>query len=77
MYMKGKISAKDYGMWFMLNKKHAHLYSHQWVKQIQQQYSIASINIESAVYDTTLGKYTSNIGPMSLNCLIFQDDIAK
>ena len=33
-----------------------------------------SINIGSAVYDTTQAKCTSN---MPLNCLIFQDHIAK
>ena len=33
-----------------------------------------SINIGSAVYDTTQAKCTSN---MPLNCLIFQDNITK
>ena len=35
------------------------------------------INIGWEVYNKTLGKYRSNIGAMPLNCLIFQDDIAK
>ena len=37
----------------------------------------SSINIGSAVYDITKEEYISNIGTMPLNCLIFQDDIAK
>ena len=28
----------------------------------------SSINIGCAVYDKTIGKFTSNIGPMPLNC---------
>ena len=35
------------------------------------------INIGSAVYDITTGKVSANIVNMPLNCLIFQDDIAK
>ena len=40
-------------------------------------FSAAAISIGSAVYDITKGEVTANIGNMPLNCLIFQDDIAK
>ena len=32
-----------------------------------------AINIGCAAFDKTLGKFTSNIGTMPLNCLIFQN----
>ena len=37
----------------------------------------SSINIGSAVHEITKDKVTAKLGDMSLNCLIFQDDIAK
>ena len=37
----------------------------------------SSINIGTAVYDITKGEVSANIGNMPLNCLIFQDNIAK
>ena len=36
-----------------------------------------SINIGTAVYDIRKGEVSANIENMSLNCLTFQDDIAK
>ena len=43
----------------------------------QQHQHQSSINIGTAVYDITKGEVSANIGNMPLNCLIFQDDIAK
>ena len=37
----------------------------------------SSINIGTAVYDIIKGEVSANIGNMPLNCLVFQDDIAK
>ena len=37
----------------------------------------SSINIGSAIDEITKGEVTANIGKMSINSLIFQNDIAK
>ena len=37
----------------------------------------SSINIGTAVYNIRKGEVSANIENMPLNCLIFQDDIAK
>ena len=31
----------------------------------------------SLIYDATIGEFITDLGAMPLNCLIFQDDIAK
>ena len=33
--------------------------------------------LRATVSENTLGKFTSNIGPKPLNCLLFQNNIAK
>ena len=87
MYTQGKIAKSDYRMWFYLNNKTKISILTPLGETDQAtimngigQGSFAaalasSINIRNAVYDTTKEELTLNIGPMPLNCLIFQDDI--
>ena len=89
MYTKGKLSEKDYRMWFMLNNRtrisiltpvgetdNATIMN--GIGQGSFAAALASsINIGTAVYEKTKGEVSANIGNMPLNCLIFQDDIAK
>ena len=37
----------------------------------------SSINIGCAIFDTTKDEFISDIGPLPLNCLVFQDNIAR
>ena len=37
----------------------------------------SSLNIGTAIYDATEGEPLTELGHMPLNCLIFQDDIAR
>ena len=39
--------------------------------------SASSLNIGTAIYDATDGETLTELGQMPLNCLIFQDDIAR
>ena len=37
----------------------------------------SSLDIGTAIYDATEGETLTELGHMPLNCLIFQDDIAR
>ena len=76
----GNISEKDYRMWFMLNNKTriSILTPLGETDNATIMNGIASsIKIGTTVYDITKGEVSANIGNMPLNCLIFQDNIAK
>ena len=89
MYTKGKISEKDYRLWFKLNNRTrisiitpvGETDNATIMNGIGQGSFAAalgsSINIGSAVHEITKDEATAKIGDMSLNCSIFQDDIAK
>ena len=89
MYTKGKISEKDYRLWYKLNNKTrisiitpvGETDNATIMNGIGQGSFAAalgsSINIGSAVHELTKDEPTAHIGGMQLNSLIFQDDIAR
>ena len=89
LYVQGDISDKDYRMWFKLNCKTrisvvtsvgetdaARIFDS--IGQCSFGAALASsLNIGTAIYDATEGETLTELGHMPLNCLIFQDDIAR
>ena len=84
MYTKGKISEKDYRLWFKLNNRTrisiitpvGETDNAKIMNGIGQGSFVAalasSINIWAAVHDITKDEVSAKIGNMPLNCLIFQ-----
>ena len=70
-------------MWFMLNNRtQIYIYNNATMMNGIGQGSFtaeiaSSVNIGTAEYDITKGEVSANIGNMPLNCLIFQNVIAK
>ena len=86
IYTEGNISDKDHRMWYKLNCKSGisvlTTVGETDAKRIFGQGSFgaalaSSLNIGCAIYDVTMCEFITDLGPMSLNCLIFQDDIVK
>ena len=86
---EGDISEKDYRMWFKLNCKTRI----SVVTSVGESDAVrifdsigqgsfwaaiaSSLNIGTTIYDATEGETLTKLGHMPLNCLIFQDDIAR
>ena len=87
--MEGNISDKDYRMWFKLNCKTrisvvtsvgesdaARIFDS--VGQGSFGGALASsLDIGTVIYDATNDETLTELGHMTLNCFIFQDDIAR
>ena len=89
LYVEGNISDKDYRMWFKLNcKTRISVVTSVGESDASRIFDsigqgsfgavlASSLNIGTAIYDATGDETLTELGHMPLNCLIFQDDIAR
>ena len=85
LYVQGDISEKDYRMWFKTRISLVTSVGETDAARIfnsigQGSFGAAiasSLNIGTAIYDATECETVTELGHMPLNCLIFQDDIAR
>ena len=89
LYVSGNISDKDYRMWFELNcKTRISVITSVGESDAERIFDsigqgsfgaalASSINKGTAIYDASYGETITELGDMPLNCLIFQDDIAR